>query len=231
MGFAVVFLQKRSEFLDLLSCVTDNHVFFGFTSNRKLTMPSNPSFHQVLDQLRQKDNHAASEVYRRFASRLVGLARAHLDKRLAKRLDAEEVVQSVFKSVFLRLGAGDFVLGDWDAMWALLTAVAVNKCRKWVDYYEADKRDIKREEDQPRSDGSWHVIDREPSPSEALALAETLDQILHGLEPSEQEIVSLSLQGYTVAEIKTKLGCTQAKAYRILRLVRDRLERLREENA
>jgi DNA-directed RNA polymerase specialized sigma24 family protein len=78
---------------------------------------------------------------------------------------------------------------------------------------------------------SWHIIDRAPTPSEAMALSETLDQVLVGLEPDEREIVSLSLQGYSVGEVKTRLGCTQAKAYRVLRLIRDRLERMKEKGS
>ena len=41
-------------------------------------------------------------------------------------------------------------------------------------------------------------------------------------------MVSLSLQGYSVAEVSLQLGCTESKIYRILRLVRRRLERMRE---
>ena len=42
-------------------------------------------------------------------------------------------------------------------------------------------------------------------------------------------MVTLGLQGVTVAEIAERLGCTQSKVYRVLRLVRERLEHLREE--
>jgi RNA polymerase sigma factor (sigma-70 family) len=185
------------------------------------------SFQQVLDQLRQQDDAAASKVYQRFAQRLIALARTRLDDRLLQRVDAEDVVQSVFKSVFLRLADGQFVLGDWEGLWALLTAVAVHKCRKWVDYYQAQGRDLNREV-AVGPDSSWQVIDREPSPSEALTLKETLEQVLKGLKPSEQEMVTLSLQGYQVAEVSGQLGCTESKVYRVLALVRKRLERMRE---
>jgi RNA polymerase sigma-70 factor (ECF subfamily) len=190
-------------------------------------MPSDVSFQQVLDQLRRQDDAAASEVYQRFAQRLIALARARLDARILQRVDAEDVIQSVFKSVFVRLADGKFVLGDWDGLWALLTAVAVHKCHKWVDYYQAQGRDVSREV-AVGPDSSWHVIDREPSPSEAVTLEETLEQVLKGLKTGEQEIVTLSLQGYDVAEVSDHLGCTQSKVYRVLGLVRKRLERMRE---
>lgn len=194
-------------------------------------MAQDLSFHQVLAGLRAQDNEAATRVYNRFARRLIALARGQLNPRVLQRLDAEDVVQSVFKSVFLRLGEGQFEVGSWDSLWALLAAIAVNKSRKWVDYYQAQARDLDREKplNAGTSDSSWQVIDREPTPPEALALTETLEQILKDLEEREQTIVSLSLQGYEVAEISSHLGCTESKVYRLLRLVRHQLEKMRGE--
>lgn len=194
-------------------------------------MTQDPSFHQVLDRLRQRDDRAASVVYRRFAQRLIGLAHNQLDQRLRKKVDAEDVIQSVFKSVFQGLNEGKFALVDWNSLWALLTAVAVNKCRGWVDYYRAQARDVGREMAAPdeATDANWQALDREPGPSEAMALTETLEEVLEGLEPREQEIVRRGLEGADVAEIAQQVGCTQSKVYRVLRLVRDRLERMRED--
>lgn len=81
---------------------------------------------------------------------------------------------------------------------------------------------------QSGEDGSWHVIDREPSPEEAILLKETLEEVLAGLDQREQEIVNLSLQGHEVAEVSQRLGCSEAKVYRVLRLVRSRLEHMSE---
>jgi DNA-directed RNA polymerase specialized sigma24 family protein len=70
--------------------------------------------------------------------------------------------------------------------------------------------------------------DREPGPEEAAILAETVQQVLGGLDDREQQVVTLSLQGYEAAEVSQQVGCTQSKVYRVLRLVRYRLERLRD---
>jgi len=216
-------LAKRPRGMDNRASEAPIKIWLGGDSS----VPQDISFQQVLDQLRQQDDATASEVYQRFAQRLIALAPTRLDGRLSQRVDAEDVVQSVFKSVFLRLAEGQYVLGDWEGLWALLTAVAVHKCRKWVDYYQAQGRDLNREV-AVGSDSSWQVIDREPSPSEAATLKETLEQVLKGLDPREQEIVNLSLQGYQVAEVSGQLGCTESKVYRVLALVRKRLERMRE---
>jgi len=90
-------------------------------------MPPAPSFDELLAQLRNRDNHAAAEVFHRYRCRLIGLARQNLDGRLQRKLGPEDVVQSVFRTVFRRLADGEFELGDWDSLWSLLTCVTVRK--------------------------------------------------------------------------------------------------------
>ena len=55
-----------------------------------------------MGRLRSGEDEAAREVFVRFAARLAGLARRHLDVRLAVKVDPEDVVQSAYKSFFVR---------------------------------------------------------------------------------------------------------------------------------
>ncbi len=192
-------------------------------------MNPEPSFEELLAQVRQRDNEAATKFYNRFAGRLVALARSRLDPRILQRVDPEDVAQSVLKSVLMRLADGQFVLGDWDSTWGLLTRVTIHKCHKWVDYYQAQSRELDREIRADALDSSGcGFLDREPTPPEAAVLAETIDAVLQGLDDREQRIVTMSLQGSEVAEIGAQLGCTESKVYRVLRLIRQRLERMRD---
>jgi RNA polymerase sigma factor (sigma-70 family) len=195
-------------------------------------MDDDLSFELVLAQLRQRDDDAATQVYERFAGRLIAQARKQLDPRILQRVDPDEVVQSAFKSVFLRLADGEFVLGNWDSLWGLLTRVTLHKCHKWVDYFQAQAREIQREVPQAAQDdssNSWQFLDREPTPPEAAVMAESIAQLLHGLDEREQQIVTLSLHGCEVADISAQVKCTESKVYRVLRLIRQRLERMRDE--
>jgi RNA polymerase sigma-70 factor (ECF subfamily) len=193
-------------------------------------MDSDASFEKVLARLRQGDNDAARVVCERFGQRLIALARKQLDARIRQRVDPEDVTQSVLKSVLLRLADGQFVLGGWDNLWGVLTRMTLHKCLKWVDYYNAQARQIDREVGAADdSQANWQFLDREPTPPEAAALAETIDQVLKGLDDREQQVVILSLQGYSAAEVSAQLGCTESKVYRALRLVRQRLEHMRAE--
>jgi RNA polymerase sigma factor (sigma-70 family) len=242
MGFLLDFFQKSGK--KLLAGrpshqplafhprrVDNAGIAFPKLSSRRAHMDQGPSFENVLARLRQRDNDAATEVCKRFAQRLISLARKHLDDRIRRRIDPEDVAQSVLKSVFLRVAAGQFVLGDWDSLWGLLVRITFHKCHKWVDYFQAQARHLDREAPPPAgaddSNQSWQFLDREPTPPEAAILAETIDQVLHGLDEREQEMVTLSLQGHEVAEISERLGCTESKVYRLLRLIRQRLERMR----
>ena len=59
-------------------------------------MPPTESFDDVMGRLRAgEQSAAATEIFHRFARRLIGLARTRLDDRVRGKVDAEDVLQSV----------------------------------------------------------------------------------------------------------------------------------------
>ena len=92
------------------------------------------SFDDLLARLRAGDGAAASEIFDRFAQRLAGLARIRLGERLRRKMDPEEVVQSAYKSFFIRFAEGQFELKTWDSLWALLTVLTVRKCGHRIEF-------------------------------------------------------------------------------------------------
>ena len=67
---------------------------------------SDDFFAGLMRRLRSGEDAAAREVFERYTRQLVGLARRRLDERLAGKVDPEDVVQSAFKSFFVRQARG-----------------------------------------------------------------------------------------------------------------------------
>jgi len=194
-------------------------------------MSANDSFAALMDRLSSGEDEAAREVFVRFAARLTGLARRHLDARLAVKVDPEDVVQSAYKSFFVRHRDGGLDVGTWDGLWGLLTMITLRKCADRAAYYRAGKRDVAREAAGRPADSAPAMVelalDREPSPDEAAVLAETVEALFRVIDDSdERAILELSLQGFTAAEISAKLGRAERSVRRLREHVRKRLERM-----
>ncbi len=172
-----------------------------------------PSFDDLMARLRARDDVAAAAIFNRFARRLIGLARARLDGRLRQKVDPDDVLQSVFRSFFLRHAEGQFTLQSWDSLWSLLTVITVRKCGAWADHFRAAGRDVGREvATSPAGDeagAGWQALARDPTPSEVLALTELVELLMGGLDEGERLVASLHLQGYDVAEIVERTGRPQ----------------------
>jgi RNA polymerase sigma-70 factor (ECF subfamily) len=190
------------------------------------------SFAGFLVKLHGGDDAAARELFGRFTHQLIALALRRLDAVLRHKVDPEDVVQSAYKSFFLRYGAGNLDVVNWNNVWGLLTLITVRKCAERAAYHRAECRDAARESPPPRGDqaGPWaEPFGREPTPLEAAVLSETIEQVLAGLDDEDRPVLEMSLLGYKTREISERLG----RAERTVRLLREgirhRLERVRRE--
>jgi RNA polymerase sigma-70 factor (ECF subfamily) len=190
------------------------------------------SFAEFLARLSNGDDAAAQELFGRFTHQLIALALRHIGAGLRHKVDAEDVVQSVYKSFFVRYGAADVKVVNWNSLWGLLTLITVRKCAERAAYHRAECRDAAREISPPRGEEAapWpEPFGREPTPLEAVVLSETVEQLFAGLDEEERPVLELSLQGYTTREISERLGRAE-RTVRLLREgVRHRLERMQRE--
>ena len=197
-------------------------------------MAPDDSFAHVMARLRSGEDAAAREVFERFAGRLVALARRRFNRLLAHKIDPEDVVQSAYKSFFIRHRAGKLEVGGWEGLWNLLTLITLRKCADRAEYFLAARRDAAREATGPDGgDGpdAWLVaLDRQPRPDEAAILAETVEHLFRDLSVHECPILELSLQGYTAPEISDRLGRAERSVRRLREHIRKRLERLQAED-
>src|SRR5262249_33775525 len=145
------------------------------------------------------------------------------------KVDPEDVVQSAYKSFFVRQREGQLDVGTWDGLWGLLTMITLRKCADRAAYYRAEKRDVTRETPGGTDDSSPAVAalapDRGPLADGAAVLAETVEALFRAIDdPDERAILELSLQGHTAAEISERLGRAERSVRRLREHIRKRLE-------
>jgi RNA polymerase sigma-70 factor (ECF subfamily) len=180
----------------------------------------------LLDLWRAGDEDAARQLFDRYVDRLVGLARRRISQRLASRVDPEDVVQSVFRTFFGRLKAGQFVIEDQDALTKLLVRITVHKTLRQVEYHQAAKRATKAETTQGSQshERMQQLLDREPTPDEANAFLDQLEHFLNKLKPTERRVLELRMQGYSNEEIAEQLGTYDRKIRRVMERIRELAE-------
>ncbi len=189
------------------------------------------SFNELLELVDAGDQNAVGcRIFVRFTNRLIGLARTRLSDKLQTKVDAEDVVQSAYRSFFNRQATADFELENWERLWSLLAILTLRKCYARVDYYYADKRDVRRE---VASSGSAAMSVRalnaestEPTPEEAAAITEILEETMRGLDAKQREILSMTLQGYEVREISAHVELSERTVHRVRQQLRSHLVRL-----
>jgi RNA polymerase sigma-70 factor (ECF subfamily) len=188
-------------------------------------MPSDPSFADLMARLQAGDDEAASTVFHRFAKRLIVLAHQRLDTQLRQKVDAEDVIQSVFRSFFAHQAAGELLdLRSRENLWGMLVVMTLRKCRRQKRLFYADRRDVRREVALSRLASEMNgseLYDREPTPGEAAVLTETVEELLYQFTGRPRKILVLYLQGSTVPEISSQMGCTERAVYRTYERVQE----------
>ena len=86
----------------------------------------------LLLRFRRGSEQAAVELYRRYAPRLRRLARRQCTSIFPQRLDADDIVQSVFCAFFQAARKGYYDVPDGEDLWKLLLVIARNKARTTV---------------------------------------------------------------------------------------------------
>jgi len=181
----------------------------------------------VMSRLREGDPSAASIIFDRFVHRLTALASRQLDIRFRAKAEPEDVVQSVYRSFFLRDERSPFELADWDSLWSLLATITVHKCLDKRSYWLAARRDVGRELGQ-RRDGTdaelWNAIDRGPTPLQASVLTDILESVLVAFPPKHRVLAEMSFQGYTAVEIASRCDCSERTVARVVARIKELLQ-------
>lgn len=178
------------------------------------------SDHALLLALRDGDRDAAGALYGRYAKRLRQLIRARCSPQLASRVDAEDIMQSVFYAFFRGARGGCYEVPAGEELWPLLLVIALNKIRTQGTFHRAAKRDVRVTRALDDSDALKRAVERlevnEPLPFLNLIAQETLER----MPRTQREIIELRVAGYEVEEIAAKVGRSKRTVERLLQACR-----------
>jgi RNA polymerase sigma factor (sigma-70 family) len=168
------------------------------------------SDHFLLPLIQQGDRDALAELYERYAVRLGRV----VAPRTGGIYDAEDVVQSAFRTFISTADNGHYDLPDGRDLWGLLVAIALNKLRSRTRYETARKRSP--------TGGRVEAPVVENEGNEAVDVRDVLER----LPPEERELVELRVAGYVVGDIARRVGRSKRTVERQLQSCRDTLARL-----
>src|SRR5262249_5805851 len=151
-------------------------------------------------RLQQGNQDAATQLYLKYVHRLRALTQAQCSTELARQVDAEDIVQSIFGSFFRGASQGFYEVPAGEELWKLFLVIALNKIRAKGNYHRAAKRDVRRTvhgegiEDQAAKRGG-------KSEDDLAFLQLTIAEALDRLPPQQKQMVTLRIEGYQVSEI------------------------------
>jgi len=163
-------------------------------------------------------------LFRLYAQRLTNLAEQHLSRKIAQRVDVEDIVQSVFRTFFRRSSEGEFQIDDSVELWQLLVTITLRKTAMKARHHSADKRNVQAEH---RGDvDAWLASSagREPRPDEAAVLVDEIEKALDGLPEAYCKMLAMRLEGYSPTEISKEMNISRQSVYRALELMQKRLQ-------
>jgi RNA polymerase sigma-70 factor (ECF subfamily) len=193
----------------------------GLYSAKESDRMSGPTSEQrLLELLQAGDEQIAEQIFTAYAGRLLDLARLRISGRLARRIDPEDVVQSVFRTFFRRARAGGFTIEGEDSLCRILVGITARKALRQVAFQRAAKRNPGLEQDSSSGEAP-DLYALEPTPDATVAFLDHLEHFLARLRPRDCSIVEMRMEGYSVEEIARKLELSDRHVRRVLKHVRE----------
>ena len=193
-------------------------------------MSAQESISQWIQQLKEGEQTAIQEVWDRYFSRLVELARQRLRGAPRQAADEEDVALSAFDSFCRRAAQGQFPrLADRDDLWQVLVMLTLRKAIDLVEHERASKRgggtvlSASTLAGQDSSDvvAFTGLVSREPDPAFAAEVAENYQRLLAALgDPVLRELAIAKMEGASNQEVARRLGVSLPTVERKLRRIR-----------
>lgn len=174
---------------------------------------------ELLSAWKRGDQNAAAQVFRRYQARLLALVRSRLSKKLARRVDAEDILLSAYRSFFVGVQAGRCTPNASDELWPLLTTIVLRKLARQARYHKAECRSFELER-QDESRLLESLISQAPTTEHAAILTDEIELLLSHLDATAREVLVRTLQGQDVPSIGNELNLHERTVRRALELIR-----------
>ena len=163
-----------------------------------------------------------TEIVQQYSARLLALARRELPERIRRRVDPEDVLQSVYRSFFRRLSQDEFEFAEAEDVWRLLTVMTYRKVKNQIKFHRRQQRDAyldisyQAETVDGTSAKLGEPVASGPSAADLAILVDYLEIILRRLPERHHELVRLRLEGCSTSEIASRVGVTKRTVIRVL---------------
>jgi RNA polymerase sigma-70 factor (ECF subfamily) len=194
-----------------------------------MTSPdSGPTDHSLLRRVRAGEQDAATALYLRYADHLRALAARQTSSTLAARVDPDDIVQSVFRTFFRRVGTSGYDVPAGDDLWRLFLVIALRKIRNAAAHHTAAKRDVRQTVSV--RDASHQVESAGGDGTGLAVLRMVIDETLARLPEGTRRIIELQVEGNEVADIANRVGRSKRSVERVLQQFRGELTRSLDED-
>jgi DNA-directed RNA polymerase specialized sigma24 family protein len=172
---------------------------------------SDLTFPELLDRARKGDPDATEWLVREFEPEIRREAGFMLRRnRLARKVQEEDVCQSVIRRLFVGLYAGSFKnLAEPADVAKLVKRMVKNRVVDWGRYWETRKPEVEPDPDTP-----WDPLAAQSTASQIATRNELVAEFERRLSPEELKILALRRQNVGWAEVVAKLGTDNAEATR-----------------
>jgi RNA polymerase sigma-70 factor (ECF subfamily) len=177
----------------------------------------------LLRRLQSGQADASTELYLRYAQRLLAIASSQTSPNLARRVDPEDIVQSVFRTFFRRASQGHYTVPDGEEIWRLLLVIALNKVRATGAFHRAAKRDVRR---TAGGDAFDQAVEAQAGQDDAAlsVLRMTVEELLAGMPEAHRWMIELRIEGHDVNDIALTVQRSKRSVERVLQEFRQRLD-------
>jgi RNA polymerase sigma-70 factor (ECF subfamily) len=188
-------------------------------NSEQRTSAPEPSDRSLLRRLQDGSQTAAAVLYGRYARRLRHLIASNCSTELARCLDPDDILQSVFLRFFEQARKGFYDAPTEADLWKVLLVIALNRVRDLGDFYRAGKRDVRMTVSSSVDETQLPFTDESTSAFLHLVVEESLTL----LPPLCRTICELRLAGHEVDEISDRVGRSRRTVERLLQESRRRL--------